>query len=111
MSLSISLSIYVYMYVFVRIYMYIYMYVYMYIYVCLSNSRWHSAKAVVIADVKNKIIVSLWHFFADMIFSGTSKFKTIKILIPKKICAQYLFQGILKTFLNIHALLFIFRKQ
>ena len=37
------------------------MYVYMYLYI-LSNSRWHSGKAVVIADVKSKIIVSRWHF-------------------------------------------------
>ena len=85
------------------------MYVYMYLY-SLSNSRWHSAKAIVIADVKGKIIVSRWHFFADVIFSGTSKFKTIKILISKQTCAQYLFQRILNTFLNIYALLFIFRK-
>ena len=85
------------------------MYVYMYLY-SLSNSRWYSAKAIVIADVKSKVIVSRWHFFADVIFSDTSKFKTIKILIPKQTCAQYLFQGILKIFLNIYALLFIFRK-
>ena len=81
----------------------------MYLY-SLSNSRWHLAKDVVIADAKRKIIVSRWHFFADEIFSGISKFKTIKILTPKQICAQYLFQVVLKTFLNIFVLLFIFRK-
>ena len=85
------------------------MYVYMYLH-SLSNSRWHSAKVAVIADVKSKIIVSRWHVFAGVILSGTSKFKIIKILIPKQTCAQYLFQRILKTFLNIYALLFIFRK-
>ena len=39
----------------------------------LSNSRRHSANADVIADVKSKIIVSRRHFFADVIFSATSK--------------------------------------
>ena len=39
----------------------------------LSNSCWHSANADVIADVKSKILVSLRHFFANMIFSATSK--------------------------------------
>ena len=39
----------------------------------LSNSRRHSANADVIADVKSKIIVSRQHFFADVIFSATSK--------------------------------------
>ena len=39
----------------------------------LSNSRRHSANADVIADVKSKIIVSHRHFFADVIFSATSK--------------------------------------
>ena len=38
------------------------MYVYMYLY-SLSNSRWHSEKAVVIANVKSKIIVSRRHYF------------------------------------------------
>ena len=39
----------------------------------LSNSRQHSANADVIADVKSKIIVSRRHFFANVIFSATSK--------------------------------------
>ena len=40
---------------------------------CLSNSRWHSANADVIADVKSNITVSRWHFFVDVIFSATLK--------------------------------------
>ena len=83
----------------------------------LSNSRWHSANADVIADVKSEINVSRWHFFADVIFSATSqKFKTIKIKpeknpsIPKQIRAYYIFQGILGIFSNIYALRFIFSK-
>ena len=39
----------------------------------LSNSGRHSANANVIADLKSKIIVSRRHFFADVIFSATSK--------------------------------------
>ena len=39
----------------------------------LSNSRRLSANADAIADVKSKIIVSRRHFFADVIFSATSK--------------------------------------
>ena len=39
----------------------------------LSNSRRQSTNANVTADVKSKIIVSRQHFFADMIFSPTSK--------------------------------------
>ena len=91
--------------------MYVCMYAYIYIiYVCIYVCIWTVFLTyVVIADLKSKIILSR-HFFADVIFSGTSKFKTIKILIPKQTCAQYLFQGILKIFLNIYALLFIFRK-
>ena len=85
--------------------MYVCMYVCIYVCICTVFLT-----HVMIADVKSKIILSRWHFFADVIFSGTSKFKTIKILIPKQTCAQYLFQGILKIFLNIYALLFIFRK-
>ena len=38
-----------------------------------SNSRRHLPNADVIADVKSKIIVSRRHFFADVIFSATSK--------------------------------------
>ena len=37
----------------------------------LSNSRRHSANADTIANVKNKIIISHQHFFADMIYSAT----------------------------------------
>ena len=37
----------------------------------LSNSGRHSAILDVIANVKSKIIVSRWHFFAEMIFSAT----------------------------------------
>ena len=37
--------------------------------ISLSNSRRHSANA----DVKSKIIVARRHFFADVIFSATSK--------------------------------------
>ena len=51
-----------------------------YMIISLSNSRQHLLNADVIADVKSKIIVSRWHFFADVIFSATlHKFKTIKI--------------------------------
>ena len=39
----------------------------------LSNSRQHSVNADVAADVNSKIIVSRRHFFADVIFSLTSK--------------------------------------
>ena len=39
----------------------------------LSNSRWHSVNANVIADVKSKLIVSHQHFFANVIFSATLK--------------------------------------
>ena len=39
----------------------------------LSNSCRHLANADVIANVKSIIIVSRWRFFADMIFSATSK--------------------------------------
>ena len=39
----------------------------------LSNSHHRSTNADVIADVKSKIIVSHWHFFANVVFSFTSK--------------------------------------
>ena len=61
-----------------------------YLYSSLSNSRRHSANAEVIADVKSKIIVSCWHFFADVIFSATSKIQNYqnktgeKSLYPSK---------------------------
>ena len=41
--------------------------------ISLSNLRRYSANADVIADMKSKIIVSRRHFFADVIFSPTSK--------------------------------------
>ena len=56
---------------------------------------------------------SLYHvgtFLPTWFFLPLQKFKAIKISIPKQIRAHYIFQGILKTFLNIYALLFIFRK-
>ena len=37
----------------------------------LSNSSRHSANVNAIADVKSKIMVSHWYFFADMIYSAT----------------------------------------
>ena len=78
----------------------------------LSTSRWHSANADVIADVKSKIIVSRRHFFADVIFSATSrKFRTIKIKSEKTpLYTQTntcIFQGILRIFSNVYALRFI----
>ena len=82
----------------------------------LSNSRQHSVNADVAADVNSKIIVSRRHFFADVIFSLTSKVENYqkknwrKIPTPKQICAYYIFEGILKIFSNIYALLFIFSK-
>ena len=76
----------------------------------LSNSRRHSANADVIADVKSKIIVHVSIFLPTWFFLPLQKFKTIQISIPKQVRAHYMFQGILKTFLNIYALLFIFRK-
>ena len=69
-----------------------------------------------IADLKSKIIVSHRHFFVDVIFSASSKVSNCqnkslrKIPIPKQIRTYDIFQGILKTFSNIYALLFIFRK-
>ena len=42
-------------------------------YLSLSNSYRHSANADVIADVKRKIIVTRWHFFADVVCSASSK--------------------------------------
>ena len=73
-----------------------------------------SANADMIADVKSEIIVSRRHFFADMLFSATSKVqnyqkkqqqkkKRRKISIPKQIRAYYMFQGIIKIFSNIYA--------
>ena len=57
--------------------------------VSLPNPRRRLANAEVIADVKSKIIVSLRHIFADVIFSATStKFKTIKIKLEKNIYTQ-----------------------
>ena len=56
----------------------------------LSNSRRHSANADMIADMKRKIIASSRHFFANVIFSATSKVQNYqnktreKSLNPKK---------------------------
>ena len=55
----------------------------------LSNSCQHSANADVVADVKSKIIVLHQHFFADVIFSATSKVQNYqktreKSLYPNK---------------------------
>ena len=77
----------------------------------LSNSRRHSANADVIADVKSKIIVSRWHFFANVIFSTTWNVPNYhKIPIPKQIRTHYTFQRILNIFSNTCALPFIFNK-
>ena len=57
-------------------------------YISLSNSRWHWANADVIADLKNKIIVSRRHFFADVIVLPLQKFKTIKIKPEKNLYTQ-----------------------
>ena len=43
------------------------------LYSSLSNSRRHLANTDVIADVKSRITVSRQQFFADVIFSATSK--------------------------------------
>ena len=65
----------------------------------LSNSRRHSANADVIADMKSKIIVSRRHFFADVIFSATSKVQNYqnktseKSLNPNKQVLTTNFQG------------------
>ena len=53
----------------------------LFIFICdisLSNSRWYSANADVVADLKSKIIVSRRHLFADVIVLPLQKFKTIK---------------------------------
>ena len=81
----------------------------------LSNSRRHSVNANVIADVKSNIIVPRQQFFADVIFSATSKVqnhqkKPEKIPCTHTINAYYIFQGISNIFSNIYALLFIFNK-
>ena len=80
----------------------------------LSTSRRHWANADVIADVKKK---SLYDniFLPTRFFLPLQKFKTVKIKleqipIPKQIRAYYIFRGILKTFSNICALLFVFSK-
>ena len=39
----------------------------------LSNSHRHLPNADMIVNVKSKIIISHWHFFADVIFSANSK--------------------------------------
>ena len=56
----------------------------------LSNSRRHLANANVIADMISKIIVSRWHFFANLNFSATSEVQNYqnktggKYLYPSK---------------------------
>ena len=62
----------------------------------LSNSRWHSANAYVIADVKSKIIVSRRHFFADVIFSATSKLQNYQNKTGEK--SLYLSKYVLTTY-------------
>ena len=52
--------------------MLLYTYIHLH-HISLSNSRRHSANADVIADMKSKITVSRRNFFADVIFSPTSK--------------------------------------
>ena len=44
----------------------------------LSNSHWHWANADIIANVKIKVILSRQHFFADMIYSTSSKVQNYK---------------------------------
>ena len=39
----------------------------------LSNSSWRSGNADMIDDMTNKIIVSCWHFFVNLIFPATSE--------------------------------------
>ena len=67
-----------------------------------SNSRRHSANADVIADVKSKIILSRQQFFADVIFSATSKVQNYQNKTGEKfkqMCAYYIFQVILKIYM------------
>ena len=40
---------------------------------CTRVSEFFSPASLMIADMKSKIILSHWYFFADMIFSATSK--------------------------------------
>ena len=53
-------------------------------YTSLSNSRRHLPNADVIADVKSKIIELRRHFFADVIFSATSKVQNYQNKIGEK---------------------------
>ena len=50
----------------------------------LSKSRQHSVNADVIADVNSKITVSRWNFFADVVFSATSKVQNYQNKIGEK---------------------------
>ena len=59
---------------------------------------------------KAKSLYHVGNFLPTWVFVPLQKSKTIKIPIPEQIRAHYIFQGILKTFLKIYALLFIFRK-
>ena len=63
-----------------------------------SNSRRHSANADVIADVKSKIILSRRQFFAEVIFSATSKVRTIKIKLEKNSYTQMRAYNISRNF-------------
>ena len=65
----------------------------------LSNLRQHSANADVAADVNSKIVVSRRHFFADVIFSPTSKIQNYQ---KKKTGEKYLHPSkyVLTTYLK-----------
>ena len=64
----------------------------------LSNSRWHSADADVIADVKSETILSHQQFFANMIFSATSKVQNYQNKTGEKFL--YLNKCVLTTYLK-----------
>ena len=62
----------------------------------LSNSRWYSSNADVIADVKSKIIASRRHFLADVIFSAISKVQNYQNKTGEKFL--YLSKYVLTTY-------------
>ena len=68
-------------------------------YLSLSNSLRHSANVDMITDVKSKIIISRWHFFANVIFFTTSKIQNDqnktweKDLYPRKYVLTTYFKG------------------
>ena len=70
----------------------------------LPNSCQHSANADVFADMKSKIIVSCWYFFADMVFSATSKVQNYqnktgeKSLNSNKYCLLHISRNFKDTF-------------